>query len=226
VFERSLAAKAGETLTLDLDTGADVDVVGIDGSTVRVRIELDGTDWQKSIPSIERASDGVRVGIARQNTHGSFSTSNRVRAEVPKHYNVRLQSAGGEFQVRRVNGALSGTTGGGEIVLEHDLGSAHLSTGGGEIRVTECKLSGSVSTGGGTVRLIGVSGGLVGSSGSGRVFHSDGVGDDDETDGDHDAKDDGDEDDNSGVWVQPNGMVSVDKPGAASTSTTLPGARG
>ena len=171
-YDKSYPASAGERLTLELDTGGDVDLEGWDQKQVRVHVRLGGANWRDTRVSAEREEGGIRVS-SRQTGHGSsFSTSHDFEIRVPKQYDLRLRSAGGSVTIRKLEGTLRGETGGGEITLEHVRGQVDLSTGGGEIEVTDADASGSVSTGGGAVRMSRVRGGLHGSSGSGPVVYS------------------------------------------------------
>jgi beta-lactamase regulating signal transducer with metallopeptidase domain/DUF4097 and DUF4098 domain-containing protein YvlB len=171
-YEKTFAATPGGRLTLDLDTGGDVNLQGWDKKEVRVRARLGGTDWRDTRVSAEEEEGGIRVS-SRQGAHGSsFSTSHDFEIWVPKRYDLRLRSAGGDVTIRDVEGNLRGQTGGGEITLEHVAGQVNLSTGGGDIRVTDADASGSVSTGGGSVQMSRVRGGLHASSGSGPIVYS------------------------------------------------------
>jgi hypothetical protein len=90
---------------------------------------------------------------------------------VPRRFNIRVESSGGEIDIENVEGEFTGSTGGGEITIDRGRGHAELSTGGGAVTVTNSTMSGRVSTGGGGVILQGVDGGLRGSSGSGQVIY-------------------------------------------------------
>lgn len=172
-FERSVRASPGERLFLDLPPGGDVSVRGWDESRVQVRVRLAGEDWRDISVDIGRDDDGVLVK-ARYDTHrNSQSSDNAFEIRVPRRFDVRLRSGGGDLTITDVEGTFEGTSGGGQIVLERVRGHASLSTGGGEIHVDDVNLSGSVSTGGGRVMLSRVSGGLRGSSGSGPVMYGD-----------------------------------------------------
>ena len=98
---------------------------------------------------------------------GATSSSHHLDITVPRRFNVRLRSSGGEISIRNVEGTFTGSTGGGEITIENARGFARLSTGGGEVSVKNSNLAGSVSTGGGEVRIQNVTGGLNGTSGTG-----------------------------------------------------------
>ena len=171
-FQRSIDAKRGEQLDLDLDTGGKVTIVGSNASSVVVAAHLGGTDWDDTRVAVERTPGGVRITSRFEGSSSGRSTSHRFEITVPKKFDVHINSSGGALAIRDVEGEFRGETGGGEITLEHLKGSAHLSTGGGEIRVDGCDLSGSVTTGGGSVRMSGVRGGLKAWSGSGPVVYA------------------------------------------------------
>lgn len=171
VIERSFAANPGGLLTLDLDAGGGVTVRGWDDDRVRVRALLGGINWRDVDVEIEREGNGVVVKARFNRNRRNQSTSNHFEIMVPRRYDLRLSSAGGELTMTGVEGRFTGNTGGGEFNLERLTGSARLSTGGGEIVVRDSDLSGTVSTGGGTVRISNVRGGLRGSSGSGPVVY-------------------------------------------------------
>jgi DUF4097 and DUF4098 domain-containing protein YvlB len=170
-----LPATAGGRLTLDLDTGGDVVLEGWDEPQARVRVRLAGSDWRDTRVEIQRVDGGVRVTSRPAHDRHSYSTSHAFEIQVPRRYDLRLESSGGGLAVAHIEGTLRGTTGGGDIVLEHVKGRATLTTGGGDIHVSDTEASGSVSTGGGIVRLSRVQGGLRGSSGSGPVIHTGGI---------------------------------------------------
>lgn len=170
-FERSVRAAAGERLYLDLRTGGDVSVRGWDEPRVQVRVTLGGLNWRDIAVDIGRDQDGVLVEAQFERRRNSQSSRNTFEIRVPRRFDVRLKSGGGDLTIMDVEGRFEGTSGGGAIVLERLRGQASLSTGGGDIRVEDVNLSGHVSTGGGVVVLSRVSGGLRGSSGSGPVMY-------------------------------------------------------
>ncbi|HEX9967334.1 MAG TPA: M56 family metallopeptidase, partial [Solirubrobacterales bacterium] len=178
--ERSVDAAPGEQLDLDLDTGAEVQIQGWDEPRVHVRAWLGGRDAADARVTVEREESGVKVRSFFAQRRNSQSTSNKLEIRVPRRFDLRLASAGGDLTMKDVEGTFRGSTGGGELVLERLSGEARLSTGGGDIRVADCDLKGSVSTGGGAVLLSRVRGGLRGSSGSGPVLYGERAGGSDE----------------------------------------------
>jgi beta-lactamase regulating signal transducer with metallopeptidase domain len=162
----------GETLELDLETGGSVTIQGWDQSRVELRGHLKSNDLPGMHAEMTRTSGGIRLRSWYTGSSRSQSSSHRFELSVPRRFDVRLDSAGGDLSIEGVEGSFEGTTGGGDLVLQDLRGSARLSTGGGTIRVADAHLEGAVSTGGGKVTLSHVSGGLRGSSGSGPVVYA------------------------------------------------------
>ncbi|MBK5188522.1 MAG: hypothetical protein JJD97_09755, partial [Gemmatimonadaceae bacterium] len=172
-FEKSVPAHPGGTLELDLDTGGDVEINGIDDEHVGVSVSLGGRDGRETSVVLEGTDNTARL-VTRYVGHSrERSSDNEFTIRVPKHFNVRLQSAGGHVSINGVDGSFTGTTGGGEISIDHATGDAELSTGGGGIHISNSHLDGSVSTGAGPVRFNHVTGGITGSSGFGEVTYDD-----------------------------------------------------
>jgi beta-lactamase regulating signal transducer with metallopeptidase domain/DUF4097 and DUF4098 domain-containing protein YvlB len=169
-----VAVQPGGRLDIDLKTGAGLTIVGTNENIVRARITLGGRDGRDSWFSLTGDSTNARLTSGYRTRKNNNSSSNHVDLLVPRRFSIHVSSAGGELDIRDVEGAFTGSTGGGEITMQHVKGSASLATGGGEINVTNSSLSGSVTTGGGSVLIQGVTGGLRGSSGTGGVMYGGG----------------------------------------------------
>lgn len=173
-FDRSVEAKPGEQLEIDLESGGSVAVRGWDRPTVQVRAQLAGQSWRDTRVTLERTDGGVRLHAWQNVRRQSSSTSHQFEIQVPRRFDVHINSAGGGMTIADVEGTFEGETGGGGYEILRAHGEVHLSTGGGDIKVDDSELSGSVSTGGGLVTLSRVKGGLRGKSGSGPVIYTDG----------------------------------------------------
>ena len=170
-FTRTLPARAGGTLTLDLmPVGGTIGIVGWDRDEVQVTARLGGRSWRGSEILIAAVGDGVEVRSRYSGPPGNTSFSNSFSIRVPRNYNMRIKSSGGGISLAGVNGVFTGSTGGGEIEIDRVKGDVRLTTGGGDVHVTNSAVDGYVTTGGGEVRVEGNSGRLRGSSGSGEIY--------------------------------------------------------
>ena len=63
---------------------------------------------------------------------------------VPRRFDLRLSSDGGDLSIEDVQGTFRGHTGGGSITLNHVKGRSSLSTGGGNVEVTDAEMDGMI----------------------------------------------------------------------------------
>ena len=166
-ISRSVPARDGGTLVLDLRTGGNIIIRPHDRNTVDLRAQLGGRDWRRTEVTMTPAGSTVRIESRLTPEEGNWSTSHSFQISVPRRQNIRIRSAGGKIDLRDVEGTFTGNTGGGEIILSQLRGTATLTTGGGAITVTDSRLEGAVSTGGGAVQFRNVSGGIRGNGNTG-----------------------------------------------------------
>lgn len=171
-FQLSVPARTGGTLTLDLKTGGKIIMTGWDRQEVSVRASLSGRDWRATKVTLEPSASGARLASEFTASGSNQSSSHVFEIKVPRSYNASLSSAGGSISIAGVDGKFRGQTGGGEINIEKVNGDVDIQTGGGDIHVSDSRVDGNVSTGGGVVRIEGVTGNIVGMSGSGPVIQS------------------------------------------------------
>ena len=175
LFDRTVDVRSGETLVMDLTTGAALTITGWDQERVRVNGRLGGRDWRDTEVTLDRTRSGARLSTRYTGSSRSHSTSHHFDIQVPRRFNIRVSSGGGAISISGVQGEFTGSTGGGGILIERAGGHAELATGGGAVRVADSNLSGMVSTGGGSVLIQRVQGGLRGSSGSGPIVYGNAV---------------------------------------------------
>jgi hypothetical protein len=177
VIDRTIAASAGESITIELrSTGGGVTIRGWDQPQVRLHASLSGTQSRETNVTFGRVGRGIElVAEVPRRYSGNSSNSNHFELWVPRRFDVRLSSAGGEITIVGVDGSFRGNTGGGEITLDNVKGDANLTTGGGEIHIRNSSLDGLVTTGGGEAVVTSTTGNVRVSSGSGPVIR-DGVG--------------------------------------------------
>jgi beta-lactamase regulating signal transducer with metallopeptidase domain len=171
-FQLSVPASSGGTLTLDLKTGGRIIMTGWDRQEVSVRASLSGRDWRATKVTLEPSAGGARLASEFTASGSNQSSSHVFEIKVPRSYNATLSSAGGSVSIAGVDGKFRGQTGGGEINIQRVNGEVDIQTGGGDVHVSDSRVDGNVSTGGGVVRIEGVTGNIVGMSGSGPVIQS------------------------------------------------------
>ena len=165
-FEKKVAVHSGGTLELDLDTGADVKIIGWDEPSVSVSGTIGGLSWKGTTVTLDASGDDARLVTRYEGSSNNESFDNSFVIHVPKKYNVRVRSAGGGVSIDGVDGSFMGHTGGGEIRIANANGDADLTTGGGDVRISRSHLDGAVHTGGGNMEFTDVTGSVVDASGS------------------------------------------------------------
>ena len=168
-FETTFPASPGGELVLELETGGDVYIQGWDEPELRIRGRLGGPNWRDTRVELVKVPP-IRLHTFQAVERRTSSTSHHFDIRVPRRFDLRINSAGGQVTIVDLEGEFRGSTGGGGFVIEHARGRANLTTGGGDIRVNDVDMDGTVSTGGGMITLSRVRGGLRGSSGSGPVI--------------------------------------------------------
>jgi hypothetical protein len=171
-FQLSVTARSGGTLALDLKTGGKIILTGWDRQEVSVRASLSGRDWRATKVTLEPTAGGARLASEFTASGSSQSSSHVFDIKVPRNYNATISSAGGSVSITGVDGTFRGQTGGGQIDIERANGEVDIRTGGGDVHVSDSRVDGNVSTGGGVVRIEGVTGNIIGASGSGPVIQS------------------------------------------------------
>ncbi|MGH9760945.1 MAG: hypothetical protein ACREDR_36435 [Blastocatellia bacterium] len=168
-LNREFSVGPGQELTFDLQTGGGISISGWDSNVVSVKATLGGRDGSKCQVDMNQTSTGVEVKSNYIGSDRNYSTNVRLEVQVPKQFNVSINSSGGGISIDNLEGTVKGTTGGGGIRISNSKGNVNLSTGGGGISVRNSALDGTVSTGGGHIVIDGNTGNLKGSTGGGKV---------------------------------------------------------
>jgi hypothetical protein len=168
-IKKEMETEPGKTLDIELTTGGDIEVTGWDKNLVSIVADISG-DEEDYYVDVDKISSGLKVEITyegRNNRSGGVL----VEIQVPKKYNLELETMGGDITLNEIEGNFSGKTMGGEIELYHLKGEVDLTTMGGEIKVEDCELDGQVKTMGGEVSLRDVVGDLDASTMGGQVSY-------------------------------------------------------
>jgi hypothetical protein len=156
-FDRSFDVRSGGRLSVNVD-GGQIVVSGTDSQRVVVRMRAKGSDdrLEKITMSAERTADGVTVLGKRDRGDSLFgwfgSEPNiSVTIEVPRDYNLDLQTSGGDISVRQVNGTAVGRTSGGRVNVESIRGDVRMRTSGGRMNARAIQGAVDLDTSGGTI---------------------------------------------------------------------------
>ncbi len=169
-IDRTIPTKAGERIVLDIDAGGAVEVRGTDANQVRVRVDEGSRECEPRCQvDIEPDGDGVRVRAYHVSRSSRTRGGLRFMVEVPRRYDVRIETTGGGVTIDGVTGRISGRTMGGGLRFSNLNGTLDFTTMGGAISVRDSNLDGRVHSMGGGVTLDGVSGNLSGTTMGGRV---------------------------------------------------------
>lgn len=164
---RKFPVKPGGRLETDLKSGGSVDIRGWDRDEVVIEVvfrECDPDDYR-----FDFDATNTRVTVHSEMERRVNRSNIKLNIQVPREFNLKLQSSGGSITIRDVEGKFRGGTAGGEIDLERLTGDIELTTGGGRVTVTDSQLDGRVTTGGGRVLVQDVEGDFNASSGGGEV---------------------------------------------------------
>jgi DUF4097 and DUF4098 domain-containing protein YvlB len=168
-IKKEIATEPGKTLDLELSTGGSIEVTGWDKDLVTIVAHIRG-DKEDYYVDVHERSNGIKVEISYEG-RGRHNGGVSVDVQVPKEYNLELETMGGDITLKDIEGSFSGETMGGEIELYHLKGEVELTTMGGEIKVEDCDLDGQVKTMGGEVSLRDVIGDLDASTMGGEVSY-------------------------------------------------------
>jgi len=170
-IERTLPSAPGQELEIDLRTGGAIDVRAGDDAAIHVIADRGGSDAADIELEIEGTAHGARIASRYNGGRHSSDTDVKLDVRVPKHFDVRLKTMGGDVHLEGLEGSFSGETMGGALELVSLTGKVALSTMGGEIHAERSHLDGKVSTMGGNVLIEDVEGDLKGSSMGGQVTY-------------------------------------------------------
>jgi len=162
---REFPADSGGKLVLDLEAGGTVKITGTGGSSISV-------SYTKSCkPECDLIFDETRNGleIKTRLVESEGRSDIDLEIQVPRYFDVELDSMGGGLSIDGVEGTFAGKTMGGELTLHDVRGEAELTTMGGKITLTDSELDGYLKTMGGEVLFENVVGSVKGSSMGGNV---------------------------------------------------------
>ena len=186
LFEKSIPTESGKELITSLVAGG-IEISTWDKNEVNVKVFGNDEAEEKIVFSAEPTSTGVKVEGKQKDKNNFKNLTIRVEITVPKNYDLKLYSSGGNLTVKDISGKIETNTSGGNIKIDNTSGNLEaytaggnvtisvssgdikVSTSGGKISVDEFNGNVDVSTAGGDIVLIGKNGRIDASTAGGSI---------------------------------------------------------
>lgn len=154
IMERSFPTSEGKELRVKGQSG---DIVVTTWDKQEVYFKVLGNEKAKDRFEFEFENNDSFVGLITD-SKGSFSNwfggaSLRIEIKVPKRYNAKLHTSGGDIKLIEVEGEHQLNTSGGDIECKNFLGSLDASTSGGDIDLYGGNSTITAHTSGGDIML-------------------------------------------------------------------------
>ncbi len=170
--DRTVAVKPGGLLTMNIETGGDIEIRGWDRSEVHVLAKINGRDADHIDFQVSETSRGVAIRSEYRTRRGRSSSDVHIVVRVPSTFDLDMETMGGDLTVVGVSGRLEGSSMGGDLDLSGLSGIVQMSTMGGDVTLTDSKVDGKVSTMGGDVDLRNVTGTVNGTTMGGDISYN------------------------------------------------------
>lgn len=170
--DRTVTAKPGGLLTMNIETGGDIEIRGWDRDEVHVVAEFDSRDADRIDFQVSETSRGVAVRSEYRTRRNRSGSDVQVVVRVPSTYDLDVETMGGDLLVTGISGRLEGSSMGGDLELSALNGIVQMSTMGGDVSLSDSEVDGKVSTMGGDVDLRNVTGTVNGSTMGGDISYN------------------------------------------------------
>jgi hypothetical protein len=174
-FEKKFNVHAGGTLDLRTDVGT-VKVTGGSSDEVSITADIRGREREVDGFTItaEQSGDGVSVtGESKSRGSWFFNSNDGIDVEytirVPKSYNLKIRTSGGDLYISEVAGTVEGKTSGGNVDASALEGRVDLQTSGGNVKAERVKGDVKLETSGGEVSASKIVGNVDAGTSGGNV---------------------------------------------------------
>ncbi len=171
IIEKEFVVEPNQTLYVDTEVGGDLAVTGWDKESVLVTTTFKGSACDDLDLDISLRSGDVYVNANCDHRNWGSDCDIEFKIMVPDHFNLDLESKGGDFTIINVTGRLEGETMGGDMEFVRLNGYMHFVTMGGEIDLRNSNVDGLVKTMGGSVTIRDVVGDIKGKTMGGNVYY-------------------------------------------------------
>ncbi|MBN1300071.1 MAG: DUF4097 family beta strand repeat protein [Melioribacteraceae bacterium] len=155
-IDKSFKVSQGQKLILDLEIGADIIIEGWEKDELTLIAELSG-DAEEILVEFDQTPNSVEVKAECENDDGCDCDA-VFSIKIPKRFDVKFITMGGDIFVNKVDGEIAGTTMGGDLKMNNLKGTIELTTMGGDIELKNSDVDGNVKTMGGNVNVEDVTG--------------------------------------------------------------------
>lgn len=152
LFERSISTESGKELITSLVAGG-IEISTWDKNEVNVKVFGNDEAEEKIIFSAEQTSTGVKVEGKQKEKNSFKNLTIRVEITVPKNYDLKLYSSGGNLTVKDITGKIETNTSGGNIKIDNSYGNLEAYTAGGNVAISVSTGDVKVSTSGGKISV-------------------------------------------------------------------------
>ncbi|MEZ5331969.1 MAG: DUF4097 family beta strand repeat-containing protein [Thermoanaerobaculia bacterium] len=164
VIERTFDVEPGGRFVLDTDRGS-VEVKTTEEARVGVRVERrvrsgSARETDHEVRFDQRGSEVSVRGETDRGLLGLRSSRLEVRytVTVPRRFDLRLDTAGGDITVTDLEGDLAAHTSGGDMALGRIFGAVDASTSGGDVELSGSTVEATLRSSGGDLRIGDVDG--------------------------------------------------------------------
>ena len=169
ILKKHFNVTSGKLLELKTD-GGDVILNTWDKEEISIEI-LGNKNAEKKFEFTFNETDyGIKV-VGEKKGNGFFSWFKNIKLKyeimIPKKFNLKLKTAGGDIVLNDCEGEFDMKTSGGDINVENSLGKLDCSTSGGDISVEDFDGNCDVSTSGGDIKMEFVDGNISASTSGG-----------------------------------------------------------
>jgi len=152
LFEKTISTESGKELITSLVAGG-IEISTWDKNEVNVKVFGNDEAEEKIIFSAEQTSTGVKVEGKQKEKNSFKNLTIRVEIIVPKNYDLKLYSSGGNLTVKDITGKIETNTSGGNIKIDNSNGNLEAYTAGGNVAISVSTGDVKVSTSGGKISV-------------------------------------------------------------------------
>jgi DUF4097 and DUF4098 domain-containing protein YvlB len=155
-IEQKYSAEAGGKLQVNSEIGS-ISIVGTDRNEVAIIVYARGNEEELDKFSVKMDQNGNTINIDGRYSRSHFRWFNNewievaFEIEVPRKFNLDLQTSGGNIEVENLEGDIEGETSGGNLTCEDVSGTVRMETSGGNVDIRRVSGDFNLETSGGNM---------------------------------------------------------------------------